>query len=176
MWELHQPAERQDLRGHGQPQSGHGMLQRSPQTGCLLLRGFWTAGQSSHAYSTGRSVAALFLWQTLLNGQTLFMNLQVYFFERTFLKTIRSNMLCRLKLSMCICLMFLVPCVLVKKKKHLIDLLHCFISEKDLINSLPFSSQCPEDEFQCVKFLYESKLKKVILCLSMVKIINIFLV
>ncbi|KAL5004197.1 hypothetical protein ScPMuIL_017653 [Solemya velum] len=32
--------------------------------------------------------------------------------------------------------------------------------EQDLINSLPFMTQCPDEELELVKFLYENKLKK----------------
>lgn len=35
------------------------------------------------------------------------------------------------------------------------------LSERELIESLPFNKQCPEDEVEFVKFLYENKLKKV---------------
>jgi hypothetical protein len=35
-------------------------------------------------------------------------------------------------------------------------------SERELMESLPLSSQCPEEEIELVRFLYENKLKKVI--------------
>ena len=34
-------------------------------------------------------------------------------------------------------------------------------TEQDLIDSLPFSIQCPDNEVEFVKFLYENRLKKV---------------
>jgi len=36
-----------------------------------------------------------------------------------------------------------------------------FSTERELIDSLPFSSQCPEEEVELVRFLYEDRLKKV---------------
>ena len=36
-----------------------------------------------------------------------------------------------------------------------------YSTERELINSLPFSSQCPPEEIEFVKFLYENKVKKV---------------
>lgn len=33
--------------------------------------------------------------------------------------------------------------------------------ERELLDSLPISKQCPEEEIELVRFLYENKLKKV---------------
>lgn len=40
--------------------------------------------------------------------------------------------------------------------------LYFIFSEQELIDSLPFSHQCPEEEVELVQFLYQNKLKKVI--------------
>ena len=37
----------------------------------------------------------------------------------------------------------------------------CVISEQELLSSLPLVSQCPEEEVELLKFLYENRLKKV---------------
>jgi len=35
------------------------------------------------------------------------------------------------------------------------------MTERELLDSLPFSTQCPSDEVDLVRYLYENKLKKV---------------
>jgi hypothetical protein len=42
-----------------------------------------------------------------------------------------------------------------------------FCAEQDLLNSLPFVGQCPEDEVELLKFLYQNRLKKVSLTVSL---------
>lgn len=48
-------------------------------------------------------------------------------------------------------------------KKLLTDVLLCvaFATERELLESLPFGTQCPEEEIELIRFLYENKLKKV---------------
>ena len=44
------------------------------------------------------------------------------------------------------------------------DALVCFVfsfPEKELLDSLPFTKQCSEEEAELLRFLYENKLKKV---------------
>lgn len=45
------------------------------------------------------------------------------------------------------------------------DELQYFLSELQLMESLPFESQCPIEEPNIVKLLYETQLKKVIVLL-----------
>lgn len=43
---------------------------------------------------------------------------------------------------------------------------HCFVSERELLDTLPFAIQCPIEDVELIRYLYENRVKKVFLSID----------
>lgn len=42
----------------------------------------------------------------------------------------------------------------------------CFVSERELLDTLPFAIQCPIEDVELIRYLYENRVKKVFLSID----------